>query len=173
MEHPDMTIAQTFIAELKQEAATTRRMLERVPLDKADWKPHEKSMTLARLAGHVAEMPYWLSLSVVLDELDFAKFKYEPVIPKTTDELLTYFDSCVKKAEEDLAGCSDEAIMQNWTMRAGDRIYFTMPRAFVLRGMNFNHLIHHRAQLGVYLRLLDVPVPPVYGPTADEMPDAG
>lgn len=163
-----MGINEAFIAELKQEAASTRKLLERVPMDKPDWKPHEKSTKLGNLALHVAELPGWVPVSLDQDELDFATFEYKPVIPKTTEELLSVHDKNVEKALKCLENASDGKFMENWTMRMGEKVYFTMPKAAVVRSFSYNHLYHHRAQLGVYLRLLDIPLPGLYGPTADE-----
>lgn len=159
---------EAFIAELKQEAEATRKVLERVPMDKADWTPHAKSMKLGNLANHVAELLSWTMVTMDQDELDFATFEYKPEIPKTTEDLVKKFDDMVDKSVECLKRCEDAKFMENWTMRNGDKIFMTMPKAAVLRSFTFNHEYHHRAQLGVYLRLLDIPVPGVYGPSADE-----
>lgn len=163
-----MGINETFIAELQQEAASTRKLLERVPMDKADWTPHPKSMKLGNLANHVAELLSWTSVTLDQDELDFAKFEYKPEIPKTTEELVIKFDDQVAKAVACLKKADDAKFMENWTMRNGDQIFMTLPKAAVLRSFVFSHEVHHRAQLGVYLRLLDIPLPGIYGPTADE-----
>lgn len=163
-----MGMNEAFIAELEQEAASTRKLLERVPMDKLDWTPHVKSMKLGYLANHVAELPSWVSVSLEQDELDFATFEYKPVIPETTEELLAVHDKNVENALKCLRNTSDEKFMENWTMRNGEQIYFKLPKAAVLRSFSFNHLYHHRAQLGVYLRLLDIPIPGMYGPSADE-----
>lgn len=163
-----MKINETFIGELQQEAASTRKLLERVPLDKPDWTPHPKSAKLGNLANHVAELPGWVSVSLDQDELDFAKFEYKPQIPKTTEELLKKFDDNLAKAMNSLNNASNEKFSENWTMRNGEQVYFTLPKAAVVRSFSFNHMYHHRAQLGVYLRLLDIPLPGIYGPTADE-----
>ena len=163
-----MGISEAILAELKHEAATTRKMLERAPEDKFDWKPHEKSMTLGRLAGHVAELPGMISAVLMQDELDFATRAYGPFVPKTTSELLDTLDTKVAQALELLADQSDDNLKKSWRLRSGDKIFFELPRAAVLRSMALNHMIHHRGQLSVYLRLLDVPLPSVYGPTADE-----
>jgi uncharacterized damage-inducible protein DinB len=163
-----MTIAQVLLEELKQEAASTKKLLERVPLEKGDWKPHEKSMAMNRLASHVAENFEWVGDTINSDEIDFAKHPYEPFIPKNTKELIKYFDECYAKAEKALSKCSDEEMMKNWTMRNGEQVYFTMPKSVVIRSFCINHMIHHRGQLTVYMRLLDVPLPGIYGPTADE-----
>jgi uncharacterized damage-inducible protein DinB len=163
-----MGMNEAFIAELKQEAEATRKVLERVPMDKPDWTPHTKSMKLGNLANHVAELLSWTMVTMEQDELDFATFEYKPVVPKTTEELLKKFDDMVVKSVACLKKCDDAKFMENWTMRNGEQIYFTLPKAAVLRSFTFNHSYHHRAQLGMYLRLLDIPVPGVYGPTADE-----
>ncbi|MCX6160471.1 MAG: DinB family protein [Ignavibacteriae bacterium] len=168
-----MTIGQILAGELQHEAAATKKMFELLPFDKATWKPHEKSMTLGHLASHIAELPLWISLTVEMDELDFSKFDYKPSDAKTTEELIAKFDESMKKAVNALSNCSDEEMMKNWTLRNGETVYFTMPRAQVMRGMNYNHLFHHRGQLSVYLRMLNVPLPAVYGPTADDTSGMG
>lgn len=163
-----MTIAEGYWQELQREAATARKMLERAPLEKADWKPHEKSMALGRLAGHIAESFYWVNITILKDEMDFANFEYKPFNPVNTDEMLSHFDKSLKSAGEVLSACSDEQMLKNLCWRAGETVFFTRPRTEMMREMNMNHFIHHRAQLGVYLRLLDIPVPATYGPSADE-----
>jgi uncharacterized damage-inducible protein DinB len=163
-----MTVAQEFLEELKQEAVSTRKLLERVPLEKGEWKPHEKSMALARLAGHIAENSLWLAMTIQDDEMDLAKYEYKPFIPKTTEELLNYFDEQEKKAYEALSNCSEEEFNKIWTMRTGEQVYFALPKRQVIRGLCINHMVHHRGQLTVYLRLLNIPLPGIYGPTADE-----
>jgi uncharacterized damage-inducible protein DinB len=161
-------LAAAFIGELQLETATTRKCLERIPADKFDYKPHEKSMTMGRLAVHVAEMTGWVIETVNKTELDFATIDYKPFEPQTTDELVGFLDKITADAIEALKNASDEALMENWTLRNGEQVYFTMPRIQVLRGMVFNHIVHHRGQLSVYLRLNDIPVPAMYGPSADE-----
>jgi uncharacterized damage-inducible protein DinB len=163
-----MTIGKTFLEEFKQEAAATRKLLERVPLDKASWKPHEKSMELGRLASHVAETSLWIWNTIENDVFDLAVQPYEPIVPKTTEELLKFFDENNAKTESVLSKCSDEEMMKTWTMKRGDEVFMSMPKAPVIRSFCLNHMIHHRGQLDVYLRLLDVPLPQIYGPTADE-----
>lgn len=163
-----MSIKEPLIAELRQEAASTRKLLERVPLDNPDWKPHEKSMALGRLAVHVAELPTWVNATLDHDELDFAKIDYKPAVVKSTKELTALHDKNITEALECLKKHPDEHYLENWKLRNGDTVYFEMPKVQVLRGVVYNHLIHHRAQLGVYLRLLNVPLPNLYGPTADE-----
>ena len=163
-----MTIGQTLLQEFQQEAKATRKLLERVPLDKADWKPHEKSMPLARLASHVAETSLWIWHTIENDTLDLAVQPYEPIVPKTTAELLKFFDENNAKAEEFLSKTTDAEMMKNWTMKRGDEVFMSMPKAPVIRSFCMNHMYHHRGQLDVYLRLLNVPLPQIYGPTADE-----
>lgn len=164
-----MPINQSLIAELQQEAANTRKILERVPVDKNDWKPHPKSMELGKLAIHVAELPGWTSMTMLTDELDFAKFDYKQIPATSTDELLAKHDEHVAQAISTLEKCADEDFAKNWTLRTGENIHFTLPKAAVVRSFSFSHLYHHRAQLGVYLRMLNIPLPGFYGPTADEL----
>lgn len=160
-------IASAFIAELKEEAIATRKCLERISEDKFDYKPHEKSMTFAQLAAHVAEMIGWTTVSLTTEQLDFAT-GYKEFKPTSNAELIEFFDKNLSEAIEALENTSDEEMMVNWTLRNGDHVYFTLPRIEVLRGVVFNHFIHHRGQLSVYLRLNDIPVPSIYGPSADE-----
>lgn len=163
-----MSIAQSLLPEFDHEFATLRKTLERVPEGLGSFKPHEKSMEMARLAGHLTELPGWANATMEQDELDFAKFDYKPFIPTTTAELLAALDAAVAKARPAIAAASDADMMKPWTLRQGDKVFFTMPKVAVLRSFVMNHMIHHRAQLGVYLRLNDVPVPGTYGPSADE-----
>ena len=161
-------IASALIAEMEHEAATARKCLERVPADKFDWKPHEKSMTFSRLASHIAEMFGWTAATLQNAELDFSKIDYKPFEPSTNADLLEFFDKNVAEAIDVLRNTPDETFFENWTMRNGDTVYFTMPKAVVMRSFVVNHIIHHRGQLTVYLRLNDIAVPSVYGPSADE-----
>jgi len=163
-----MGFNESFIAELQQEAVSTKKLLERVPLEKSDWKPHEKSMALGRLAFHVAELPGWASVTLDQDGIDFAKSEYKPTTSGTTADLLKCLDDNLAKAMKSLKDAPDSRFMENWTMKNGEITYFTLPKIAVLRSFSYNHWYHHRAQLGVYLRLLDVPLPGMYGPTADE-----
>ena len=163
-----MTIGQMVAAELQQEAVATRKMLERVPNEKFSWQPHEKSMTLIRLAGHIAEMVMWTDATLKADELDFATADYKPKEYTDVSELVADFDKNIADAVETLNSTANETMMQNWRLRNGEQIYFELPKAAVLRTMVMNHIIHHRGQLAVYLRLLDIPVPSIYGPSADE-----
>mgnify|MGYP002862684784 CR=1 FL=1 len=164
-----MSIALTLLEELKQEAANTRKLLEVVPFDKADFKPHEKSMTLKRLASHVAEITGWWKECLLMDELDFAKDSGKPKEYHSTEDIVAWHDELLKKSEEILKNTPDEAFSKPWTMRQGEQIFFTMPKSAVVRTWCLNHLYHHRGQLTVYLRLLNVPLPGMYGPTADTM----
>lgn len=163
-----VTLAQTIAAELQHEAVATRKMLERFPEGKADWSPHEKSMKLGHLASHIADVPNWIRPTVTREELDFSKDDYKPADFTTAAQMVEHFDKSLTDALEVLQGVSDEDLMKTWRLRSGEQIFFEMPRIQVLRGMVMNHLIHHRGQYSVYLRLNDVPLPGVYGPTADE-----
>lgn len=160
-----MSIGQSMIAEFDQEMATTRRVLERVPSDKGTWKPHEKSFSIGHLAQLVARMPGWIPMTVNHSKLDLSQAT--PYSYETTDTLLADFDRNVSEARDALSNVTDEQMHQPWALTMGERNLMTLPRGVVVR-QNINHLVHHRAQLTVYLRLLDIPVPSVYGPTADE-----
>ena len=161
-------LASAFLAELENEAKVTRTCLERVPADKFDWKPHEKSMTFGRLASHCAEMFGWTKETLKQDVLDFATADFKPFEPKSTEELLAFFDERIATAKRVLGETPDETFMTDWTMRNGEQVYMTMPKVAVMRSFVMNHIIHHRGQLSVYLRLNDIPVPSIYGPSADE-----
>ena len=157
-----------FLEQLEQEAITTRKMLSRVPADKFDWKPHEKSMELIRLATHVAELPTWIPMTLDTDELDFSKSDYKPAQIKKKDELMNYFEECLTKGREALKNGNEKSLDKPWTLRNGEQIYSTSPQREVIR-MSLSQIIHHRAQLGVFLRLLNIPIPGSYGPSADDM----
>lgn len=161
-----MSIAASMLPEFDHEFATTRKFLERIPEDKFDFAPHPKSMTLTKLAAHVAEIASWVGPTIALPELDLAGY-VAPVV-STRANLLSQFDADVAAAREVLAATEDPTLFENWTLKMGDSVFFSMPKIAVLRSFVMNHMIHHRAQLGVYLRLLDVPVPGAYGPSADE-----
>lgn len=166
-----MTISETLIPEFDQEMVNTRKLLECVPEDKWTWKPHEKSMPLGRLAGHVAELPSWAVNTVNVSTLDLTPAGgegFQPFIPGSRKELLERFDKHVSEARGAIAGASDEHLQQIWSLIFRGQTVLSMPRAAVLRSVVMNHLIHHRAQLGVYLRLNDVAIPGMYGPSADE-----
>lgn len=162
-----MTFMQSFSGELEKEAVTTRKMLERVPADKFDWKPHEKSMTLRQLAAHVAEIPSWIPMVLDTDELDFANNAYKPAEMNTNGELINFFERSFTEGKMALAKAKDKQLDDFWTMRNGEQIYSTETKREVLRGC-FCQVVHHRAQLGVYLRILNIPIPGSYGPSADE-----
>jgi uncharacterized damage-inducible protein DinB len=159
-----------LLPEFDQEMANTRKTLARVPEDKLDWRPHEKSMTMGGLATHLANLPSWAAHGINLDELDVAPngvpFRVEQI--KSRAEALENFDRNVADARAAITGASDEHLFKPWALLSNGRTIMTMPRVAVLRSFVLNHMIHHRAQLGVYLRLNDIPVPSVYGPTADE-----
>ena len=166
-------ITAPFIAELEREAATTRRLLERVPEGKFDWQPHPKSMTLARLALHVAETPGVFARMLTPDGIDFAGFKYVPPEGKTTADILALHDKSVESARQFLTGLSDEKAQANWKFSQGGKEIMSAARIAWVRTLMLNHWIHHRGQLSVYLRMLDVSIPSIYGPSADENPFAG
>jgi uncharacterized damage-inducible protein DinB len=159
------SIAQAFLAELDAEMPPTRRLIERVPSAKGDWKPHPKSFSLAHLSQLVARMPGWLTLTMKQPSLDLSGAP--SYSNETTEALVAEFDRCVKEAREVLAKAKDEDFSEPWSLTMGGRVLMTMPRLVIMR-QNINHLAHHRGQLTVYLRLLDVPLPSIYGPTADE-----
>jgi uncharacterized damage-inducible protein DinB len=164
-----MSIKNALIGELKHESSLTRKMLERVPLDKKGWKPHEKSMTLGRLASHIADLTHWISDIIHIDDFDFTRdFNFSPHTAATSEELLEIFQTTLDKAITDLSNVDEKELEKNWTVRRGEQVLFTTPKKISIRNWTMNHMIHHRGQLSVYLRLLDVPVPGMYGPSADE-----
>lgn len=165
-----MTMLAPMIGELQQEAAITRRVLERIPEDKLTWKPHPRSMSLGQLALHTASIPGVFVRLGQLDEFDASKANFDPPAPATTAEILTAHDSGVQAAQEYLGGMSDGTAVGTWRFTAQGREVFAMARVAMLRALMFNHLYHHRGQLSVYLRLLEVPVPVIYGRSADENP---
>ena len=161
-----MTIAELLLPEFDQEIAKTRRMLALVPEDKFDYAPHAKSMKLGRLASHLAEMPQWLTMTVTTEMLeptpDMKGFN-----ASTRQALLEELDTRAAIAHDLLAKASDEDLAVTWTFKWQGHVVFALPRRDVIRSMVLNHMVHHRAQLGVYLRLLDIPIPGTYGPSAD------
>jgi uncharacterized damage-inducible protein DinB len=163
-----MSLIDPLREEFVHEMKVTRVHLERVPEDKFGWAPHPKSMTLGRLASHIAESPGWAEPTIGLDELAFNSGEFEMVDLKTPPEVLSLFDENVAKAADAMEGVSDEKLGAIWRMKMDGRTVIEMPRIQVLRSMILNHTIHHRGQLTVYLRLNGVPVPSSYGPTADE-----
>lgn len=166
-----MSINQALLPEYDHEIATTRRALERVPDDALGWAPHEKSMTLGKLANHIATLPMWLSMTLGHDSLDMNPpdgQRMEMPNYGSRKELVEAFDKLAAEARQALATTTDGVLMSNWSLLNGGQTIFTMPKVAVLRSFVMNHLIHHRGQLSVYLRLRDVPVPSIYGPSADE-----
>ena len=166
-----MSIAQALLPEYEHEMANTRKFLERVPDDRLDWRPHQKSWTIAQLGTHLSNLPSWVGETVNRTELDIAppgQPPYREDAKKSQAEMLEAFDQHVSKGRTAIAGASDESLLASWTLLSGGQTILTMPRIAVLRSFIMNHTIHHRAQLGVYLRLCDIPVPAVYGPSADE-----
>lgn len=162
-----MALIDSILDELTREAATTRRVLERVPSDQLGWRPHQKSKTIGELAWHVAAIPGRIAKLVQEDDVDVTTVK-QPPMPETTAGLVEGFDRQVAEAKELLARLDDSALLRVTTMRRGDVKFFSGPKLAFLRTVMLNHGYHHRGQLSVYLRLLNVPVPPIYGPTADE-----
>lgn len=162
-----MGLTQDLLNELTQEATVTRKYLASVPFDKATFQPHEKSETLGRLTIHVAEILGWWKECIQNESLNFMGF--EPKDIQTTEELVAYFDELLAEATSALQNTSEDNLVEGtWSMCYGDIVYFTLPKKQALRIFCMNHLVHHRAQLGVYLRLLDIPIPAVYGPSADD-----
>ena len=164
-------ISQSLLQEFDVEFASARKTLERVPEDRPEFRPHPKSMTLARLAGHLAEVPMWGVMTLTQDEIDINPVGgpgHQAMVMTTRADLLARFDADVKAARAALAAASDERMTGPWTLKSGGQTVMTMPRVGVLRSFVLNHLVHHRAQLGVYLRMNDVAVPSIYGPSADE-----
>jgi uncharacterized damage-inducible protein DinB len=164
-----MTIVESLLPEFDREMGSTRRVLERVPDGQFAWKPHEKSMTLGRLAEHLAELPAWARISIVESGIEMTTGRpegYKP--PAARAEVLAMFDKNVSEARSTLSGRTDAELMAPWTLRVQGKEVFTMPKAVVLRAFVMNHVIHHRGQMTVYLRLQNVLVPSIYGPSADE-----
>nr|WP_090777732.1 DinB family protein [Pedobacter sp. ok626] len=163
-----MSRIKMFLKEMDEAAVTTRKMLERIPTDKFDWQPHPKSMTVKRLATHIAELPSWITMALTTDGLDFADNPYQQENVNTTEELLAYFEKSLQDGRSHLIEKYEEVLDRDWTLRNGKQVYSVEPKADVIR-MSLNQTVHHRAQLGVYLRLLEIPIPGSYGPSADEM----
>jgi len=164
-----MSIAESLLPEFDREMGLTRRLLERVPDGQFAWKPHEKSMTLGRLAEHLAELPGWAKVSILDAGIDMSVSRPPDYVPPATRAaVLAMFDKNVTESRTALTGRTDAELMAPWTLKAQGKEIFTMPKAIVLRGFVMNHIIHHRGQMTVYLRLHDVPLPSIYGPSADE-----
>ncbi len=157
-----------FLKEMEQEAQTTRKMLSRVPTEQLDWRPHPKSMDMRELATHIAEIPAWVKLALTTDELDFAKQPYTPTPIHKAEELLELLEKSLTEARSHLEKAEEADLLPNWTLRNGDEIYDVSTKAEVIRHA-FCQTVHHRAQLGVYLRLLHIPIPGSYGPSADDL----
>lgn len=163
-----MTLTKALISEIEHEAANTKKMLERVPADKFDWQPHPKSMTLKQLATHIANLSRRTSQIITTKNLDLADSSIKRPEINNTQDLLKELEEGTKQSIDALKSVTDEDLNENWIMRRGDHIIINMTKAAAIRNMGLNHLYHHRAQLGVYLRLLDVPVPGMYGPSSDD-----
>lgn len=163
-----MKIIQLLLKEIEQEAGTTRKMLRLVPGDKLDWKPHEKSMSMQALAVHIAELPSWVTMGLNTTGLDFAAMDYTPTPINGADDILKLFEKSLTSGTDALKNAKEEDLLPTWTMRTGEQIHAVMSKYEVIR-VSLAQTIHHRAQLGVYLRLLDIPIPGSYGPSADEM----
>lgn len=162
-----MTIIELLKREYEAEALTTRKMLSVVPNDKFDWKPHEKSMDLRMLTAHIAELPSWITMTFTTDELDFAKYPYKAPQLNSNKDLMTLFEKNLVDGRSELKEENTKLLDKPWTLRNGETIYNTSPKIDVIR-MSLSQIIHHRAQLGVFLRLLNIPIPGSYGPSADD-----
>jgi len=166
-----MSISQLLLSELDQEVQANREMLDRLPDGRWDWKPHEKSMNLSRLATHVAEIPSWSKSILMADEIDFMSPEMQAWTPRemqSKEDILAELESAAATCRTHLASIDDEDFESDWVMKAGDQVMMTGKKYMVFRRQVLNHMVHHRAQLGVFLRLLDVPLPMTYGPSADE-----
>ena len=164
-----MALKDALLPEFDHEMGTTRRVLERVPDAEFAWKPHEKSFNLGQLAGHVANIPHWVAAIVQNTVFDLADAEdTRPRVPESTGWLLSQFDKNVGAARTGIVAMTDPEFLAPWTFKNNGQVMFTMPRAAALRSFVMNHMIHHRGQLTVYLRMKNVPLPSVYGPTADE-----
>lgn len=162
-----MALIDPLVQEFEYEAATTRKVLEACPESDFNWKPHEKSMSLMRLAGHIVEIPTWIDMTLTTTELNFAVNEYKPPEYSTLGSLLAQYDKNAASSFKLMKAAKDADLFIHWALKAGDKTLFSMPRIAVLRTWCFNHLIHHRGQLSVYLRLRNVALPSIYGPTAD------
>ncbi len=165
-----MGLGESILPEFDHEMANTRKTLARVPDEKFDWQPHEKSMAMGGLANHLSNLPSWAGVTINMDQFDMAPGGTPIAFPscKSREEVLDTFDKNVAEARAAIAGAGDEHLLKTWTLLSGGNKVLSLPRVAVLRSFVMNHIIHHRAQLGVYLRLNDIPVPSIYGPSADE-----
>jgi len=166
------TVVQPTLGEFREEVKITRRVLDCVPADKLTWKPHPKSMTLGQLAGHIASIPGRISKMAQQDSFDVLKGSFVPAQPASRDEILSTFEQGTRDADEFLQALTEERAREQWTLMRGDQKVFSQPRSAVVRTIMLNHWYHHRGQLSVYLRLLDVPLPVIYGRSADTDPFA-
>ena len=166
-----MRLMDSMIMELDREASTTRKLLERIPDDRIDWRPHAKSTPIGKLGMHIASLPGRFGPRLKEDGFDVTKAGAPPT-PKTTADILAIFDEGIPAAKQAISEIDDAAAMQPWTLSFGDKVIFSAPRVAIVRTLLLNHSVHHRGQLSVYLRLLDIPVPSIYGPSADENPFA-
>ncbi len=164
-----MAIAQALLPEFDHEMATTRKMLERFPEEKAEWRPHDTCMTLGRLAGHVSELAGWVVPTIGQDQLVMDP-NYTPRVVKSRGEVLKQFDADVKTSRAAIAGASDEVLMKPWSLVVAGKPVMTLPKVAVLRSFVMNHMIHHRGQLAAFYRIAGVPIPSIYGPSKDEAP---
>ncbi len=163
-----MSIGQSMLGEFDHEMANTRKTLERLPLDKLEWKPDPKSMSLGRLAGHVVEMVGWGKMIIDTDSLDMNPNEHKPLEVTSRDQIVGLLDQNAAALRSAMAATSDADMMKEWALKIGGNTLFSMPRVACIRSMIMNHIIHHRAQLTVYYRMVGVPVPALYGPSADE-----
>lgn len=162
-----MSTLKEFLTELNSESVVTRKMLALVPEDQKDYKPHVKSMSIHDLAGHLAELPGWITMAFQTSELDFAAKTYTPTLWNDSQELLSIFDGSLKGAQEALQGAKEEDLIPEWILRNGEQVLMQLTKGGLVRHA-LSQTIHHRAQLGVYLRLLNIPLPGTYGPSADD-----
>ena len=170
MLEPVAAMIQPMLSEFREEVVITKRVLDRVPGDKLSWKPHEKSMSLGQLAIHIATVPGSLAHILGADQFDVSQGNFVPMAPKDLEEIQNAFAKSVGGVEEYLSNLTEEAAQESWHLMFGDREIFSRPRVQVLRSIMLNHWYHHRGQLSVYLRMLDIPVPVIYGRSADENP---
>jgi uncharacterized damage-inducible protein DinB len=162
-----MALIDPLVQEFEYEAAITRKILEVSPETDFNWKPHEKSLSLGRLAGHIAEIPTWIDMTLTTTELNFSQNEYKPRDYLARKDLLSDFDKNAASALKTMKVAKDADLFVHWSLKNGDKTFFSLPRIAVLRTWCFNHLVHHRGQLSVYLRLRNIPLPSIYGPTAD------
>lgn len=163
-----LSIIPLLLKEMEEEGVTTRKMLQRVPADKWDWKPHEKSMPMKSLTVHIAELPSWVAMTLNTNELDFAGMDFTPTPVNSNEELMAILEKSLAEGKATLEKATEADLLPNWTLRTGDHIHSVRTKYEVIR-MSFCQIVHHRAQLGVYLRLLNIPIPGSYGPSADEV----